>query len=351
MIKGLAITSPVVGRISIGKAIERYGKRLLQKDVGFTITTQVQHQASWILHRLDEPLRSGTATYVNACQQNQANTATSQLRSIPVKVLLNEPDSNLRADYCLFECKTGRAECVGNAEASRRQTAQGVETLLRTSPDQSQHKLGSNGKPYAGLNVVIDAVTTTPKTSKETQPPIGALGSYVFRTATYNSTWTWAARLRYWAAVSGNHLATWPLEVKPRAKSSTQSHSAPIFYADLVVRSGMSLAEAITHAKQDTQAKQEAGMDQQALDDAARLGQANGVFKNASVQGLGVMEEFYLVGNAEGVTTALPASSKRSTRTPSLAHELEIKAKAVDGSHQGFADSVQSNQPAIQGAV
>ena len=42
MIKGLAITPPVLGRISIGKVVEKNGKRLPEKDDQFTITTQVK---------------------------------------------------------------------------------------------------------------------------------------------------------------------------------------------------------------------------------------------------------------------------------------------------------------------
>lgn len=42
MIKGLMITPPVIGRIAIGKVVERNGKRLPEKDDEFTITTQVQ---------------------------------------------------------------------------------------------------------------------------------------------------------------------------------------------------------------------------------------------------------------------------------------------------------------------
>ena len=40
MIKGLAITPPVLGRISIGKVIEKNGKRLPEKDDEFTLTTR-----------------------------------------------------------------------------------------------------------------------------------------------------------------------------------------------------------------------------------------------------------------------------------------------------------------------
>ena len=48
MIKGLAITPPVLGRISIGRLVERNGKRLPEKNDQFTITTQVQNKDGWI---------------------------------------------------------------------------------------------------------------------------------------------------------------------------------------------------------------------------------------------------------------------------------------------------------------
>jgi hypothetical protein len=50
MIKGLMITPPVIGRISIGKVVEKNGKRLPEKDDEFTITTQVQQRGQWVLH-------------------------------------------------------------------------------------------------------------------------------------------------------------------------------------------------------------------------------------------------------------------------------------------------------------
>jgi hypothetical protein len=42
MIKGLAITPPILGRISIGKVVEKNGKRLPEKDDQFTITSQIK---------------------------------------------------------------------------------------------------------------------------------------------------------------------------------------------------------------------------------------------------------------------------------------------------------------------
>jgi len=57
MIKGLMMTPPVVGRISIGKVVERNGMRLPEKDDEFTITTQVQSRQGWVMHPLDGILR------------------------------------------------------------------------------------------------------------------------------------------------------------------------------------------------------------------------------------------------------------------------------------------------------
>lgn len=49
MLKGLALTPPVIGRISIGRVVEKNGKRLPEKDDEFTITSQVQLKDGWVL--------------------------------------------------------------------------------------------------------------------------------------------------------------------------------------------------------------------------------------------------------------------------------------------------------------
>ena len=95
MIKGLAITPPILGRISIGKVVEKNGKRIPEKDDQFTITSQIQSKESgWIKHPLDDQLR--------------ANILNQKLRSIPVRMIFNDPDLNLRAEYSLFDRQTGR---------------------------------------------------------------------------------------------------------------------------------------------------------------------------------------------------------------------------------------------------
>ncbi len=61
MIKGLAITPPILGRISIGRVDRKeLVSDLPEKDDQFTITSQIQSKEGWIKHPLDDQLRANT---------------------------------------------------------------------------------------------------------------------------------------------------------------------------------------------------------------------------------------------------------------------------------------------------
>lgn len=270
MLKGLAITPPVIGRISIGRVVERNGKRLPEKDDQFTLTSQVQGKDGWLLHPMDEVLRKEMG---------------SKLRAIPVRMMFSDPALNLRADYSLFDRTTGRPVCVGNGESCRRAGADGMETLPCPSPTTCTFAKG-DCKAYARLNVIVGDED--------------ALGSFVLRTTSYNTIRTLAARLHYFNAVSGGLLACLPLELRLRGKSTTMSFRTPIFYVDLVVRSGMTLEQAITNARALDDSRKESGFDQSALDEAAGQGFANGAFEELPEDLSDVVEEFYPVGGESG---------------------------------------------------
>ena len=281
MIKGLAITPPVIGRISIGRVVEKNGKRLPEKDDQFTITTQIQTRDGWLPHPLDEALR----------QEVQGK----KLRSIPVTLPFNDPDLNLRAEYTFFERKSGRALCAGDGEACRRHTENGLESLPCPSPDMCDY--GSHGlcKPYGRLYVCIG--------------DDDELGCFVFRTTGYNSIRTLAARLRYFHAISGGNLSTLPLELKLRGKSTTQSHRAPIYYVDLTLRAEQSMKEAVTHAREEAQVQVNLGINQAELDKIAQAGLMNAQFEYSEDEGLQVTEEFY-----RNEANQAPSASKQSSR-------------------------------------
>jgi hypothetical protein len=255
----------VIGRISIGRVVERNGKRLPEKDDQFTLTTQVQNRDGWVLHPLDDALHQA---------------AGGKLRSLPVRLLFNDPGLNLRADYSLFDRSTGRPVCVGNGEVCRRRGQDGIEALGCPGPDACTFASGEC-KAYARFNVVVDAGVSD------------ELGSFVLRTTSFNTIRTLAARLAYFHAVSDGLLACLPLELKLRGKSTTQSYRAPIYYVDLVVRSGRTLEQAIGEARETNAQRKQSGFDQAALDEAARQGFANGAFEELDEDVPAVVEEFY----------------------------------------------------------
>ena len=251
MIKGLAITPPALGRISIGRVVEKNGKRLPEKDDQFTITSQIQSKEGWVKHPLDDQLR--------------ANAPNQKLRSIPVRMIFNDPDLNLRAEYSLFDRQTGRPICVGNGETCQRLTNQGVEQLPCPSPDLCPLAQGGHCKPYGRLHVNLDE-------SDE-------FGTFIFRTTGFNSIRTLAARLNYYHAASNSLLSCLPLQLTLRGKSTTQSYRQPVYYVDLTLREGVDLQSAIHTAREINQQGKQAGFNQEALDQTARQGFANAIFE------------------------------------------------------------------------
>ncbi len=265
MIKGLAITPPILGRISIGKMVEKNGKRLPEKNDQFTLTSQIQNKEGWVKHPLDEQLR--------------AKAPNQKLRTIPVRMIFNDPELNLRAEYSLFDRQTGRPVCVGNGETCQRMTNQGVEQHPCPSPDLCPLAQGGNCKPYGRLHVNLDE-------SDE-------LGTFIFRTTGFNSIRTLAARLSYYHAASGGLLSCLPLQLTLRGKSTTQSYRQPVYYVDLTLREGVSLNDAIVQAKQIDEQSKAAGFYQEALDHVARQGYGNARFEVNAQEGLDLVEEFY----------------------------------------------------------
>ncbi len=265
MIKGLVITPPILGRISIGKIVEKNGKRLPEKDDQFTITSQIQSKEGWVKHPLDEQLRT--------------NAQNGKLRTIPVRMIFNDPELNLRAEYTLFDRQTGRPVCTGNGETCQRLGQQGIEQHPCPSPDLCPLGQGGLCKPYGRLYANLGE-------SDE-------FGTFIFRTTGFNSIRTLAARLSYYQAASGNLLSCLPLQLTLRGKSTTQSYRTPIYYVDLTLRDGINLQEAITSAKQIDEQSKAAGFHQEALDFVAQQGYGNVSFEVGGDEGLDIVEEFY----------------------------------------------------------
>ncbi len=305
MIKGLAITPPILGRISIGKIVEKNGKRLPEKDDQFTITSQIKGKDGWIKHPLDEQLR--------------AKAPNQKLRTIPVRMIFNDPELNLRAEYTLFDRQTGRPVCIGNGETCQRQTNQGVEQHPCPSPDLCPLAQGGNCKPFGRLHVNLDE-------SDE-------LGTFIFRTTGFNSIWTLVARLSYYHAASNSLLSCLPLQLTLRGKSTTQSYRTPVYYVDLTLKDGVNMQQAIQMAKEIDQQSKATGFNQNALDQMARQCFSNARFEVNSEEGVDLVEEFYSEENQEADIQQI-----QSETTTSIAR---AKTKPKPNQSEGFVKDIQ----------
>lgn len=290
MIKGLAITPPVIGRIAIGHMVERNGKRLPEKDDFFTLTTQVQTPEGWMLH----PLQSQLAE----------SAPNGKLRAIPIKLLFNAPDLNLRAQYSLFDRSTGRPVCVGDGQTARRVMPEGMQTVACPAPQGCPFGRDAGCRLLGRLNVQVEGQDDE-------------LGTFIFRTTGYNSVRTLAARLAYFDAVSGGNGKHLPLLLRLRGKSTTLSHRTPVYYADLTLREGETLSAAVSAARQAAEQCGEAGVDTDGLEEAARVAMANGAFEESDEDAPEVLEEFYPGEDAVSQPAPLASTPIRASRLTS----------------------------------
>jgi hypothetical protein len=305
MIKGLAITPPVIGRISIGKVVERNGKRLPDKDDAFTLTTQIQNREGWLLHPLHLKLLDGSAN--------------GKIREIPVRMLFNSTDLNLRAEYSMFDKTTGRPVCVGNGEKAKGVTTEGIKEFSCPSPDGCEIGRKGGCKPYGRLNVQIEGQDDE-------------LGSFIFRTTGFNSIRTLTARLEYFHAVSGGNTRFLPFLLKLRGKSTTQSHRAPVFYVDLCLPDGVSLKEAVHRARTEAAEQETAGVDIKALESAARVALANGAFEDNEEEIPVIVEEFFPAATDKDEEKLLDCEETHTeSASPSIAATLAERLAAKAG--------------------
>lgn len=300
MLKGLAITPPVAGRISIGRVTEKNGKRLPEKDDQFTITSQIQHRQEWLLHPLNQTLRG--------------ENPEEKLRRIPIRLMFNDPALNFRADYSLFDRSTGRPMCVGDGESCKRITNEGVQTLPCPGADTCPLAQRSGCKPYGRLTLQIDEGENT--------------DSFIFRTTGFNSIRTLFARLHYFSALSNNKLASLPLELRLRGKSTRMSHGTAIFYADITLRSDLSMEETLNAANTLHEQRLAAGFNQDALDAVARQGLNNGIFEEDEDDVASLVEEFYPTPSPSIEPEPITTEQRQAQPTNRLADKLEQKTRS-----------------------
>lgn len=97
------------------------------------------------------------------------------------------------------------------------------------------------------------------------------------------------------------------------------------------MRSGSTLEEALAKAHELDARRKLAGFDQAALDDAARLGFANGAFEDSPEERAAVAEEFYPAAEAVQSNGDPTSSDLGSAAKSSLREKLDRQAAFLGG--------------------
>lgn len=315
IMKGLAITTPVIGRIMIGKRIERNGKLLPARDDSITLTTQIKRGQEWIEHPLQKVMESELAA---------REGAERKLRAIPVTVLYNRPELNFHAEYVAFN-QHGSPVCVGNGERARRIQTEGnmAEEVTCPGPRHCAFAKTQRCKPHGRLLVKIEG--------QEDE-----LGAFIFRTASFNSIHHLAFRLAAFHALCNGKLAGFPMTLKLRAKSTAMSMGTPVYFLDLMVREGMNLKEAAKACYDYQQEMQEAGLDLNSLEASVAARRLNSVFHE---------DEEDLTPNAweDDLTAGMPDASTQDHQQP--AGGLEALLAILNRTGEPAASSRQNGKP------
>ena len=249
--KGMALTTPVIGRIAAGHTIVRNDRALPVRDDHFSITTLVQDKntRAWETHPI----------------QKEISQANEKLRAIPVRIAYNDVNLNLQNSFSAFDMSSGRAQCVGNGERARRMTEDGVKNIDCPGPSACEYGQRMRCKNFSRAYFRIEGQKDE-------------LGAFILRTTSFNSLDRLGSRLSQLAGLTGGQIANMPMMLVLKAKTTTQSFREPIYFADLETRPGMSLMDAVKEARAYREAMEQAGLSLEGLEDALRAGLANSDF-------------------------------------------------------------------------
>lgn len=256
MVQGFAILPPIVGRIAMGRSEWREGRdgsyAMPVADDHFSVTTLVQNEdRTWPDHPIMEKLQK----------------TGEKLLSIPVRIAYDDPSLTIQNSHCAFDAGTGRPICTGHGAKARRVTEDGIQETDCPGPEHCGFGQNHHCKTMTRAYFQIEG--------QEDE-----MGVFILRSTSWNTLGYLASRIARLYGLTQGQIAGMPLLLTIREKSTTRSDRRPIFHADLVQRPGMSLVDAIKKAKEYHDSLTQAGLSQQGLEDAARLGLANGALND-----------------------------------------------------------------------
>ncbi len=250
--KGITLTPPVIGRITMGHTVVKgEGKALPVKDDHFSLTTLFQDKKTraWETHPL----------------QNNISKAGEKLRAIPVRIAYNDINLTLHNSFSAFDTQKGRVLCAGNGTRARRVTDEGVREMDCPRPEACEFGQRQRCKNMSRAYFQVEGQDDE-------------LGVFILRTTSFNSLNYLGTRLAQLSGYTNGRLAGMPMMLVMKTKTTTQSFREPIQFADLVTRPGMSLADAVKQAANYQTTMSELQLSIEGMEEALRTGLANSDF-------------------------------------------------------------------------
>jgi hypothetical protein len=246
---GLLYTPVELGTIRIGAMREVRGRNVPVKHDHFSITTLVRRDGQWINHVLQEQLQAAIK------DQDAVPVAERKLRSIPVRVQFDDPSLTMRSRLEAFDTNLKRPVCASSGKGV-------ANRLLRSGEDTTQKEVTCEG-PEACAFARSEGISCKffGRVSLQIEGQGDQENAFLFRSTSFNTLRNLEARLwRYWA-ILGRRLSGVPFNLVLRTRTTAGSKWTPLFFLDLQLKEGVSLAQAAKMAKEHADANQGAGLD------------------------------------------------------------------------------------------
>lgn len=310
MIKGIAFSPKIVGRISIGSTDEsESGEISPVVDDRFHLTSLVQEaDMKWEPSPFQSKL-SSDIEYID----------DGRLVAVPVRVLFNEVENNIQTGYVVYDAFS-RPKCVGDGEKAIRELDGKSAEVDCPGPDRCAYGKALC-KRFGRLLVGLDY-----QNSYDKDP----LAAYAFRTTSINSIRNLVRSLSDYAAVTGGKMRGMPLLLKLVKKSSVQSMYRPFYYVELAPVDSF---DASIKIALDVDARwRELGLNGKALEESVAAGIKNGVFFEEGEDNSDIAREFVIgpAGSASEKTVVPIDSVSQEIAGSSVAAQEVISSVAAN---------------------
>lgn len=290
-VKNLVVAPSQLGRISIGKMVEKNGKNLPEKCDSIRVTGNTMVNKEWV----DHPVMSSIA-----------QDASGKIRTIPVRVLFDNPENNLQTDYSCFDT-SGRQVCVGDGSVAKRRESGVMSEVVCPGPELCAFGKQNRCKLFSRLTIGIDV--DADGYGYENNPTAG----FVFRSTGWNSAKQLQAQLAMFSAACGGKMAGFPANLVIRSKSSSMSKKSMFFYLDLVPQGGLvsAVMDTLTRRKQ----MEDAGITWERVEESVAHGLGQSVFAEDGEDGQSIVQEFFGDDAVDSVTGEIVSQATQTVLT------------------------------------